>query len=185
MLSTTLLSGFRKNGVPNHELILKVGNICLVTCAINGLGLANNSRVHIIAIHRYYVKVLTVGDCAKWNVRIPRISFKFRLPYGKSYQLRRLQFLLHLAYAMTYNKVNLKHCSKCFLTSLHLPLVMDSCTLHWAKCMIAKISLCIWLRNSSRCPVIQDWRISCQLSIILFTKTYWFLIAKGLLNCIY
>jgi hypothetical protein len=63
MLSATMLNGFRKNEVPNHELILKVGNICLVTCAINGLGLANNSRVRIIAIHRYCVKVLTVGDC--------------------------------------------------------------------------------------------------------------------------
>ncbi len=99
-----MLNGFWKNGVPNHELILKVGDICLVTCAINGLGLANNSRVHIIAIHRYCVKVLTVGDCANQNVRIPCISLKFRLPYGKSYQLTRLQFPLHLAYAMTYNK---------------------------------------------------------------------------------
>jgi hypothetical protein len=104
MLSVTMLNGFWKNGVPDHELILKVGNICLVNHTINGLGLANNSRVRIIAIHRYCVKVLTVGDCAKQNARIPRISVKFRLPYGKSYQLTRLQFPLHLAYAMTYNK---------------------------------------------------------------------------------
>jgi hypothetical protein len=69
-----------------------------------GLGLTNNSRVRIIAIHRYCVEVLTVGDCAEQNIRIPRISFKFRLPYGKSYQPARLQFQLHLAYAMTYNK---------------------------------------------------------------------------------
>ncbi len=99
-----MLNGFWKNGVPNHELILKVGNICLVTHAINVLGLANNSRVRIIDKHRYCVKVLTVGDCTKQNVRIPHISFKFRLPYGKSYQLTRLQFPLHLAYSMTYNK---------------------------------------------------------------------------------
>jgi hypothetical protein len=104
MLSATMLNGFWKNGVPDHELILKDGNICLVTRAINGLGLANNSRVLIIAIHRYCVKVLTVGDCTKQNVRIPCISFKFRLLYGKSYQLTRLQFPLRLAYAMTYNK---------------------------------------------------------------------------------
>ncbi len=99
-----MLNGFWKNGVPNHELILKVGDICLGTHAINGLGLAKNSRVCIIAIHRYCVEVLTVGDCAEQNVRISRISFKFRLPYGKSYQLTRLQFLLCLAYAMTYNE---------------------------------------------------------------------------------
>jgi hypothetical protein len=65
MLSATMLKGFWKNGVPNHELILKIGDICLVTHAINGLGLANNSRVRIIAIHRYCVKVLSVGDCAE------------------------------------------------------------------------------------------------------------------------
>ncbi len=104
MLIAIMLNGFWKNGVPNHELILKVGDICLVTHAINGLGLGNNSRVHIIAINRYCVKVLTVGDCAKWNVTIPHVSFKFRSPYGKSYQLTRLQFPLRLAYAMTYNK---------------------------------------------------------------------------------
>jgi hypothetical protein len=83
MLSSTMLNGFWMNGVPNQELILKVGNICLVTHAINGLGLTNNSRVRIIAIHKYCVKVLTVGDCTKQNIRIPHISFKFRLPHGK------------------------------------------------------------------------------------------------------
>jgi hypothetical protein len=130
MLSTTLLNGFWKNGVLDHELILKVGDICLVTHAIYGLGLANNSRVCIIAIHRYCVEVLTVGDCAEQNDRITRISFKFRLPYGKSYQLTRLQFPLRLAYAMTYNKSQSQTLFKCFLTSIHLPLVMDRCMLH-------------------------------------------------------
>jgi ATP-dependent DNA helicase PIF1 len=100
----TMLNGFRKNGIPDHELLLKVDDICLVTRAINGLGLANNSRVLIVNIHWHCVEVLTVGDCAECNIRIPRISFKFRLPYGKSYQFTRMQFPLHLAYAMTYNK---------------------------------------------------------------------------------
>ncbi len=104
MMSTTMLNGFNKNGVPSHELILKVGDICLVTCAINGLGLANNSRVCIIAVCRYCVEVVTVGDCAGQNIRTPRFSFKFRLKFGMSFQLTRLQFPLRLAYAMTYNK---------------------------------------------------------------------------------
>ena len=83
MLSDTLLNGFRKNEVPNHELTLKVGDVCLVTHAIHGLGLANNSRIRIIAIHRYCVEVVTIGECQEHNIRIPLISFKFRLPYGK------------------------------------------------------------------------------------------------------
>jgi len=139
MLSDTLLKGFRKNGVPNHELTLKVGDVCLVICAIHGLGLDNNSRLRINAIRRYCVEVVTIGECGERNVRIPHISFKFRLPYGKSYQLTRLQFPLDLAYAMTYNKVNLRHCQKCFLTLLHPPLVMGSCMLHCAEYVITKI----------------------------------------------
>ena len=115
MLSVTLLNGFRKNGVPNHELILKVGDICLVTRAIHGLGLANNSRVRIIDIRRYSVEVVTINDCQERMVRIPRISFKFRLPYGKSYQLTRLQYPLRLAYAMTYNKSQSQTLSKVLL----------------------------------------------------------------------
>jgi hypothetical protein len=71
MLSVALLNGFWKNGVPNHELILKVGDICLVTCAIHGLGLANNSRVCIVDICRYSVEVVTIGDCQERNGKIP------------------------------------------------------------------------------------------------------------------
>ena len=85
MISTTMLNGFKTNGVPNHELILKVGDICIITCAINGLGLANNSRVCIIVIHRYCVEVVIIGDCLERNIRIPHISFKFRLKFGKAF----------------------------------------------------------------------------------------------------
>ena len=41
--------------------------------------------------------------------------FKFRLPYGKSYQLTRKQFPLRLAYAMTYNKSQSQTLSKVLL----------------------------------------------------------------------
>jgi hypothetical protein len=78
-----MLNGFMTNGVPDHELILIVGDICLITHFINGLGLANNSRVLIITIRRYCVEVVTIGDCAEQNVRIPRISFKFRSKFVK------------------------------------------------------------------------------------------------------
>ena len=63
MMSITMLNGFKKNGVTNHELILKFGDICLITCAINGLGLTNNSRVCIITIHRYCVEVVNRSLC--------------------------------------------------------------------------------------------------------------------------
>ncbi len=37
------------------------------------------------------------------------------MPYGKSYQLRKRQFPLHLAYAMTYNKSQSQTLSKVIL----------------------------------------------------------------------
>jgi hypothetical protein len=43
MLTKEGLNKFQKNEVPNHKVILKMGDICLVTHANNGLGLANNS----------------------------------------------------------------------------------------------------------------------------------------------
>jgi hypothetical protein len=113
--------GFRKNGIPNHELLLKVGDICLITRAINNLCLANNSSVSIVNIHWHCVEALTVDDCAEHNIRLPHISFKFRLPSGKSYQLTRMQFPLHLAYAMTYNKSQSQTLVKVLLDITSLP----------------------------------------------------------------
>ena len=43
MMSNNVLRTFRKNGMPDHEMTLKVGDICLITRAIGGLGIANNS----------------------------------------------------------------------------------------------------------------------------------------------
>jgi hypothetical protein len=43
VLSTTLLNSRCKNGVPNHNLRMKIGDVCLVVRAIHGLGLANGS----------------------------------------------------------------------------------------------------------------------------------------------
>ena len=115
MLTKQLLNKFRKNGVPHHELILKTGDICLVTRAINGLGLANNSRVRVINVRSHSVEVEPMGENGGRSVRIPRIIFKFRMPYGKSYQLTRKQFPLRLAYAMTYNKSQSQTLSKVLL----------------------------------------------------------------------
>ena len=104
MMNTHILNTFRKNGIPDHELTMKVDDVCLITRAINGLGLATNSRVRIGAIHLYCIEVTTLSENHERHIRIPRICFKFRLPYGQSYQLTRMQFPLRLAYAMTINK---------------------------------------------------------------------------------
>jgi hypothetical protein len=104
MLTKAVHNKFWKNGVPNHELILKRGDLCLVTQAINGLSLVNYSQVQVTNVRTHSVKVITMGVNEGQTVRIPHITFKFRMPYGKSYQLTRWQFPLHLAYAITYKK---------------------------------------------------------------------------------
>ncbi len=82
MLTKAVLNKFGKKGVPNHKFILKTGDICLVTCAINSLGLANNSRVQVINVCTHSVKVITREDIGGQTVRIPHIMFKLRMPYG-------------------------------------------------------------------------------------------------------
>jgi hypothetical protein len=62
MLTKAVCNKFWKNGVPNHKLILKTGDKCLITCAINGLGLANNSQVQVTNVLMHSVKVITIGD---------------------------------------------------------------------------------------------------------------------------
>jgi hypothetical protein len=48
ILTKAVLNKFRKNVVPNHKLILKTNDICLVIREINGLGLANKTKVRVI-----------------------------------------------------------------------------------------------------------------------------------------
>jgi ATP-dependent DNA helicase PIF1 len=106
MLTIHTLNAFQKNGVPHHELILKVDDICIITRSIKCLRIANNMRVRILAIHTHIVEVCVVGreDAGEPPIRIPRIPFRFRLKYGESFQVTRIQFPLRLAYAMTFNK---------------------------------------------------------------------------------
>jgi hypothetical protein len=115
MLIKAALKINRKNGVSNHKLLLKTCDIYLVTCAINSLGLANNSRVQVTNVCTHSFEVITIGDNEGGTVRIPPITVKFRIPYGKSYQLTRRQFPLRLAYAMTYNKSQSQTLSKVLL----------------------------------------------------------------------
>jgi hypothetical protein len=68
MLNKALLNDFKKSGIPNHELTLKVGDICLMTRAIKSLELANNSRVQIVSIFTHSVEIKTIGKRFRKNI---------------------------------------------------------------------------------------------------------------------
>jgi nucleoside-triphosphatase THEP1 len=103
MLTETVLNSYTNTQVPNHEITLKVGDICFVTRALKACGLASNSRVIIKAISFKLVKVLTLEALPR-IVFIPRIRFKFHLQHTASFNMTRVQFPLRLCYAMTCNK---------------------------------------------------------------------------------
>jgi hypothetical protein len=104
MLTEEVLNNFNNNGVPQHELILKVNDICLLLRGLSKVdGLATNTRVRILDIKAFCIRVQTIGKYPKTAI-IPRIRIKFRTPYGKSFEMIRTQFPLRLAYCMTFNK---------------------------------------------------------------------------------
>jgi len=58
MLTKEVLKQFNNNSTPPHELILKVGDICIITRNIaKREGLANNARVMILNIQKYCIRV--------------------------------------------------------------------------------------------------------------------------------
>jgi hypothetical protein len=106
MLTTSVLNTMNHNSVPPHKLNLKVNDICLITRNLSKrYGLANNTRVRILEIspQQTAIRIQTIGNSPK-SATIPRIRFKFRLPFSSSFQMTRIQFPLRLAYCMTYNK---------------------------------------------------------------------------------
>jgi hypothetical protein len=98
--------------VPPHLLELKVNDICLVTRNLSKTyGLANNTRVRILEIsdRKTVIRVQTLDNEPK-SATISRIRFKFRLPFGRSFQLTRIQFPLRLAYCITKVKLFRRFC---------------------------------------------------------------------------
>jgi hypothetical protein len=104
MLNETALNNINRNGVPPHQLKLKVDDICILMQNINVKdGITNNTRVRILRISNNVIVGRTLTEKPKVIV-IPRVRFRFRLPYAQSYELVRSQFPLRRAFALTYNK---------------------------------------------------------------------------------
>ena len=105
MISESVLERFQRPGVPHHQLELKKDDICMIMRNLNKKeGLAKNTRVKILDISPYIIRVCTLHPTNPKYFNIPRIRFTVTLPYGRSIKMERRQFPLRLAYAMTYNK---------------------------------------------------------------------------------
>jgi hypothetical protein len=93
-----------KVDVPPHSLVLKVNDICFLTHSISKKEkLAKNSRVRIVSISRYMIRICSLETNPTYH-SIPRVRFRFKLPYYASFYMLRTQFPLRLAYAMTIDK---------------------------------------------------------------------------------
>ena len=83
LLSKSVLNNFNSNGVPTHVLCLKVNDICLIARSMKSVGLATNTR--------RIVSGRDLDDSNMPTILIPKIRFKFRLKYGQSYKVMRVQ----------------------------------------------------------------------------------------------
>jgi hypothetical protein len=103
-LTTRVRRNFTHSQVPNHELTLKVNDICMITRNMMSIKLASNCLVRILRINKYSIVIVTM-DKKKRTLILPRIRFKFKLRYTSSFSLTRTQFPLRLAYAVTINRI--------------------------------------------------------------------------------
>jgi len=115
MLTPKVLNEYNANNVPPHELKLKVNDICFIMRNLHKKeGLTNNTRVRIVCIRKYTIRVCTINTKIPRFFEIPRIRFNVTLPW-KSYKMCRLQYPLRLAYAMTYNKSQGQELNRCIV----------------------------------------------------------------------
>ena len=101
------LALLRHPGVPNHELQLKVGAVCVLTRNLSvRKGLVKNARIVIKSLQRNYVEVTLLFKNMfmpqEQNYCILRITFEFQ-PLNANFTIHRKQFPLRLAYATTFN----------------------------------------------------------------------------------
>ena len=105
------LNSLNPYGLPPHRLRLRKGMPIMLLCNINGArGLANGTRLIARGVSRHviYAKIATDSHgqpCGQERVFIPRITLipskdGFRMPF----KLKRRQFPMRLAFAMTINK---------------------------------------------------------------------------------
>jgi hypothetical protein len=119
MLTEDACLFYRQNGVPDHRITFKRGDICFVMRSIyKKEKLANNTRVIIIEVYDRIIKVRTIEDYPR-DFIVPRIRFLIKLKFG-GFTLIRTQFPLRLAYAMTKKRKRNKHYHRCVILHIYV-----------------------------------------------------------------
>ena len=104
MIDKHVTDSFHDNDSPDHELTLKVNDICILLRHYDQKnGFSNNSRVIISSITNKTVRVRSLNDSTKFAC-LPRIHFEVKMKYRLSVKMTRRQFPLRLAYALTVNR---------------------------------------------------------------------------------
>lgn len=104
MLSDEVLQSYNDPTIPPHDLRLKVDDVCIIVRNLSTKdGITNNTRVRIRQIKKHSI-VATILCENPVNITIPRIKFQFRMKYGSSFEMTRVQFPLRRAFALTFNK---------------------------------------------------------------------------------
>ena len=102
-----------------HKLELKVGAPLMLIRNLNpAQGLCNGTRLVISALHPHVVEaIIIIGDRSGQSVFIPRITLQ-PSDNAMPFVLRRRQFPLNLAFAITINKAQ---CQTLQNTAVYLP----------------------------------------------------------------
>ncbi|CAI0420119.1 unnamed protein product [Linum tenue] len=102
---TEFLNTLTFNGVPDHELTIKVNTPVMLLRNLNpGLGLCNGTRIMITSLGDNYIKGNIMGGSYDTDeVVIPRIVLNMENSKWP-FILKRRQFPVRLCYAMTINK---------------------------------------------------------------------------------